>query len=437
MKKLFKALLQKNMLITLLMGVSSGLPLLLTSKTLQAWMTIDGVDLKSIGLMAWAGLPYTVKFLWAPVFDLIVPPLGRRRGWILIFQVLLALGIGSLALFKPEHDFLTMAAICLAVSFFSASQDIVVDALRRESLQDKELGLGSTFYIYGYRIAMWVAGALALILAGYIPWSTVYLAMGAVMAFCALFTYFASEPKIERGAPKSLKDAALGPLKEFFARPGAWMILAFILLYKVGDTLAGAMATPFYIKLGYTTVQIGLVAKTAALAYIMVGGFIGGVMIYRYGILRCLLGFGFLQAVSTAGFALLAQTAALQGATPHVWILAVVIALEDLSGGMGTAAFVAYMASITDKRFTATQYALLTSLMGVPRVVLSAYTGYLAEYSGVVEGATYVDQANGWVKYFLFCTAIAIPGIIMLFRMSRSPEEQRPLSSGNPAPAKA
>jgi PAT family beta-lactamase induction signal transducer AmpG len=419
--KMLKALFQKKMFVTLLMGLSSGMPLLLTSKTLQAWMTMEQVDLKSIGLFALAGLPYTFKFLWAPVFDRFVPPFGRRRGWILIAQVLLAVSLAVLAFMQPKDNLVLIAAICVAIAFFSSSQDIVVDALRRETLKDNELGLGSTFYIYGYRIAMWISGALALILATYMEWRYIYLIMAFVMAFCALFTLFAEEPKVEASLPKSFKEAALGPLIEFFSRPGSWTVLAFILLYKVGDTLAGAMATPFYLKIGYTPLEIGLVAKTAALAYIMTGGLIGGLLIYRYGIVRCLLAFGLLQALSTAGFAILAKAAAMSGAAPSLWFLGGVIALEDISGGMGTAAFVAYMASQTDKRFTATQYALLTSLMGVPRVILSAQTGFLAEFLGVLPTATYIDQANGWTNYFIFCTVVAVPGIVMLLKMKDAP----------------
>lgn len=420
--QMLKALFQKKMFVTLLLGVSSGMPLLLTSKTLQAWMTMEQVDLKSIGLFALAGLPYTLKFMWAPLFDSLVPPLGRRRGWILICQGMLTLLLVGLAFTKPLESLFLIAALCIAIAFFSASQDIVVDALRRETLKDNELGLGSTFYIYGYRIAMWVSGALALILANYMSWKFVYLIMAFVMGFCALFTFLADEPPLEASVPKTLKEATLGPLIEFFSRQGAWGILAFILLYKVGDTLAGAMATPFYLKIGYSPLEIGLVAKTAALAYILTGGLIGGLLIYRFGILRCLLAFGVLQALSTAGFMVLAKAAAVAGSAPSLWFLGGVIALEDISGGMGTAAFVAYMASQTDKRFTATQYALLSSLMGVPRVILSAQTGYLAEFMGVLPDAAFVDQANGWTNYFLFCTVIAVPGLLLLIKMSREPE---------------
>jgi MFS transporter, PAT family, beta-lactamase induction signal transducer AmpG len=403
--KLFKVMFQKNMLLALFMGFSSGLPLLLTGRTLQAWMKDEGLDLKVIGLFALVGLPYTLKFLWSPLFDRFTPPfLGRRRGWLLISQLALCGAIAAMALVRPSEGLVLVAGLSLLVSFLSATQDIVVDAFRRESLQDDELGLGSTFYIYGYRIAMWVTGALALILADHLPWKIVYIILAGGMSLGILATLWAEEPKSYGPPPKTLGESVLGPMKEFFARPGCFEILAFILLYKVGDTMAGQMATPLYMDLGFTKTEIGTIAKTFGLFSTLVGGFLGGALILNFGIHRCLIGFGILQALSTAGFAVLTQVGNSQLA------LSFVIAFEDLSGGMGTAAFVAFMASQTNRRFTATQYALLTSLMGVPRVILASPTGYIVE-------------KVGYAPFFVFCTLIALPGILLLLRLVRADQK--------------
>lgn len=396
----WQALFQPKMLSTLLMGFASGLPLLLTSRTLQAWMTEQGVDLKVIGLFALVGLPYTLKFLWSPVFDRFVPPfLGRRRGWLLICQLALAASIAAMALVQPKDSPALVAALCLLISFFSASQDIVVDAYRRETLTDNELGMGSTLYVYGYRVAMWVSGALALILADHISWHSVYLIMTGAVSVGIITTLCSKEPEMVGAPPKNFGESVIEPLLDFFRRTRAFEILLFILLYKVGDTMAGSMATPFYIKIGFTKTEIGTIAKTFGFFSAIAGGFAGGLIVYRMGINRSLWIFGVLQALSTACFAYLATMG------PDRLILTGVIAFEDFSGALGTTAFVAYMAAQTNRRFTATQYALLSSLMGVPRIFLAAPTGYL------VEGL-------GWINFFLFSAMIAIPGMLLLFRVA-------------------
>jgi PAT family beta-lactamase induction signal transducer AmpG len=398
--KMLKALFEKNLLITLLMGFSSGLPLLLTGKTLQVWMTEEGVDLKTIGLFALVGMPYTLKFLWSPIFDrFTLPFLGRRRGWLFISQLLLALSIAAMATMQPKANLELVALLCLIISFFSASQDIVVDAYRREILTDEQLGMGSTLYIYGYRIAMYVAGAMALLLAQYLSWKTTYLIMGAGIGVGLLTTLFSKEPDNHSPPPKTLKESVVEPFKEFLSRRGALEILAFILLYKVGDTMAGAMNSSFYIQTGFSKAEIAAVAKTFGLFSLLAGGFVGGLAMIQFGINRCLWAFGVLQAASTACFAMLASTGY------SIPMLTWVIAFEDFTGGMGTAAYAAYMASQTNKRFTATQYALLTSLMGVPRVILASPTGWMAE-------------KLGWGPFYLLCAAIAIPGMLLLFRVA-------------------
>ena len=389
------------MLVTLLMGFSCGLPLLLTITVLQAWMKEQGVDLTIIGMMALVGLPYTLKFLWAPFLDrFTLPFLGRRRGWLLIAQVALLLAIAGLGLTQPKENPWILAFAAFLVTFFSASQDIVVDAYRREDLPDEELGLGSSLYVNGYRVGMLLASGGGLILADYIPFSMVYLIMSSCMLPGILTTIFAHEPELTAGTPKTMKEAVFDPLVEYFSRHGALYILAFILLYKIGDTMASAMTIPFYLDIGFSKTEIGAVVKLFGFWATIAVSLIGGAIMLRLGIKRSLWYFGFLQAMSTAGFALLARIG------HNIPALSAVIAFENLSSGMGTAAYIAFMASITNKRFTATQYALLSSLMGVPRVLASAPTGFLA-------------KNIGWEAFFIVCTLIAIPGMILLLKFAR------------------
>ncbi len=399
-KSILKIICSGRMLVALLMGFACGLPRLLTVGVLQAWMTEEGVDLGVIGLMALVGLPYTVKFLWAPFLDrFTLPFLGRRRGWLLIAQVALMFSIVGLGLTDPGKSPWIVAFAAFLVAFFSASQDIVVDAYRREDLSDEELGLGSSLYVYGYRVGMLLASGGGLIMADYMSFSMVYVIMAACMLPGVLTTLLAPEPDVLAGTPKSLKEAVVGPLVEYFSRNGAVWILAFILLYKIGDTMASAMTMPFYLDIGFSKTEIGTVVKLFGFWATIAGLLIGGVFMLRMGINRSLWIFGFFQALSTAGFAILAKIGY------NVGLLSGVIAFENLSAGMGTAAFVAFMASITNKKFTATQYALLTSLMGVPMVMASAPTGFLA-------------KNIGWEGFFIFCTLIAIPGMLLLFKFA-------------------
>ena len=386
------------MLVTLIMGFACGLPLLLTITVLQAWMTEEGMDLAVIGLMSLVGIPYTVKFLWAPLFDrFTLPFLGRRRGWLLIAQIALIFSIAGLGLSNPKNNPWLLAFAAFLVTFFSASQDIVVDAYRREDLSDKELGLGSSLYVNGYRIGMLLASGGGLILADHIPFSLVYIIMAACLLPGVLTTLLAHEPQISVETPKTMREAVFEPLTEYFSRHGALWILAFILLYKIGDTMASAMTTPFYLDIGFTKTEIGAVVKLFGFWATMAGSLIGGLIMLRFGINRALWVFGFLQAVSTAGFAILARIG------NNVPALSAVIGFENLSSGMGTAAYMAFMASITNKRFTATQYALLSSLMGIPRVLASAPTGFFA-------------KNIGWENFFIACTLIAIPGMLLLLK---------------------
>jgi len=388
------------MLVAIVMGFSSGLPLLLTMSVLQAWMTDAGVDLTVIGLFALVGLPYTLKFLWAPFLDrFTLPFLGRRRGWLLVAQIALTASIAGLGQSDPLQNPWLLAFAAFLVTFFSASQDIVIDAYRREDLSDEELGLGSSLYINGYRVGMLLASGGGLIMADHMDFSMVYLILAGCMLPGIVTTLLTPEPATPAGTPQTMREAVIDPLVEYFSRHSAIWILVFILLYKVGDTMASSMTTPFYLDLGFSKSEIGAVVKLFGFWATIAGGLAGGILMLRLGINRSLWVFGFFQAVSTAGFALLANVGY------SVPLLSGVIAFENLSSGMGTAAYAAFMASITNKKFTATQYALLTSLMGVPRVLASAPTGFLA-------------KNVGWETFFIACALIAIPGMLLLFKFA-------------------
>jgi PAT family beta-lactamase induction signal transducer AmpG len=398
LSEVLRSIFSGRMLVALLMGFASGLPLLLTGSVLQAWMTDEGVDLGTIGLFALVGLPYTLKFLWAPLTDRYLPPFfGRRRGWLIGIQVLLMISVSALGWTQPASSALTVAVAAWLVAFFSASQDIVIDAYRREALSDSELGLGASLYVNGYRIGMLLASGGGLIMADHMSFSLVYQVMALVMLVGLLTTLFAPEPDIHGSMPATLQDAVIQPFVDYFRRPDALLILLFILLYKVGDTMASHMTTPFYLDIGFSKTEIGAVVKLFGFWATIIGGLAGGVLILKTGIYRALWGFGILQALSTAGFAVLAQTGY------SLPLLAGVIAFENLSAGMGTAAFIAFMGSLTNRKFTATQYALLSSLMGVPRVIVAAPTGYFAEWMG-------------WTGFFSVCALIAIPGLLLLLR---------------------
>jgi len=403
---LARIVFSRRMIVALLMGFSSGLPLLLTVTLLQAWMKQEKVDLSVIGLMSLVGLPYTLKFLWAPILDrFALPLLGRRRGWLLLSQVCLVAAIIALGSTDPAMRPLGVAFAALVVTFMSATQDIVVDAYRREDLPDSELGLGSSFYINGYRVGMLLASGGGLILADHMPFSQVYIFMGLCMLPGIVTTLLTPEPVTGTTPPKTLREAVIDPITDYIKRNKALTILAFILFYKIGDTMASTMTTPFYLDIGFTKSEIGAVVKLFGFWATVCGGFLGGLFMLRIGIKKSLWIFGILQAVSTGGFALLAL---LGRSLPA---LSAVIAFENLTGGMGTAAYAAFMASITNKRFTATQYALLSSLMGVPRVIASAPTGIMADHLG-------------WPVFFIFCTVAAAPGLILLMAVGLDSEDK-------------
>jgi PAT family beta-lactamase induction signal transducer AmpG len=389
-----------RMLIALAMGFSSGLPLLLTAGTLQAWMKESSVDLRTLGFYtALVGLPYAFKFVWAPIFDRYALPLGRRRGWLLLTQLMLTCAIFSLSLFDPKSQTALVAAAALAISFFSASQDAVVDAYRRESLQEEELGLGSAVYVAGYRTGMLVASGGALILADQHGFAAMYQLMALCMLVGITTTLLAVEPRAPASSPRNFGEAVTAPLVEYFTRDGAVITLAFIFLYKVGDILAGHITTPFYLELGFTKTEIGAIVKLWGFWATIAGSMLGGVLILRWGIPRSLFWFGVLQMLSTAGFVGLAQIGKSHAA------LATVVTFENFTAGLGTSAFLGFMAALTNRRFTATQYALLSSLMALPRTTVTAAAGA-------------IQEQLGWTYFFVICTLVAIPGLVMARKAS-------------------
>lgn len=399
MGKTLRTFFSRRMIIVFLMGISSGIPLLAIGSTLQAWMTDEKVDLALIGFFALAKLPYTFKFVWAPLMDRFTPLpfLDRRRGWMLIMQVALAISMAGLGLTSPSESPWIVALIVCLVAFFSASQDIAVDAYRREILTDEELGLGSAMGINGYRIGMLISGALALFLADHVSWRLVYAILGSTFVIGIVTTLLAPSPDIKIRPPSSLREAVVKPFLDYFKRRGAFEILLFVLLYKIGDQMASNMTTPFILSQGFSKTDIAAIAKTFGIFATIGGAVLGGLLILHLGIKKSLWLFGALQAISTLGFSALAY------AGQNYAVLTGVIAFENLAAGLGGSAYVAFMASLTNRKFTATQYALLSSLIGIPRDIIAAPTGILAENLG-------------WLNYFLFCTIVALPGLFLLIR---------------------
>lgn len=396
------------MLICVFTGFSSGLPLYLLIQLLPAWLRSEQVDLKAIGFFALIQLPYNWKFLWSPLLDrYAMPLLGRRRGWMLATQCLLLLSIPVFGLFYPKTDLWAIAYMATCVAFFSASQDIVLDAYRREILGDAELGLGNSVHVNAYRIAGLVPGALSLVLADLLPWSSVFLITALFMLPGVLMTAVVNEPKIIGTPPKSLREAVVEPFREFINRAGlnkALLILAFIFLYKLGDSMATALATPFYLDMGFSKTDIGLIAKNAGLWPSVIGGLLGGLWMLKLGINRALWLFGIVQLVSILGFAVLTQF------PQNKIALGLAIGFEAVGVGLGTAAFVAFIARTTNPAYTATQFALFTSLAALPRTVINSFAGVLVEQIG-------------WLNFFWLCMLLAVPGMLLLFKIAPWNEE--------------
>tara|TARA_R110002049_G_scaffold95365_12_gene234156 strand:- start:2376 stop:3683 length:1308 start_codon:yes stop_codon:yes gene_type:complete len=405
-----QALLNRRMLVCIFTGFSSGLPLFLLFSLLPAWLKTEGLSLKVIGAFALIQFPYTWKFLWAPLLDRygILPWLGRRRSWMLVSQVGLVGAIAWLGHLSPTEHLGMVVALTTTLAFLSATQDIALDAFRREILPDVELGLGNAIHVNAYRIAGLVPGSLSLILADHLPWAQVFLITSLFMLPGLMMTLMVKEPAAAALAPRTLRAAVVEPFHEFFSRHGirsALLVLSFLFFYKVGDSLAAALATPFYLDMGFTMTEIGVVAKNASLWPMVVGGILGGLWMLKLGINRALWIFGVAQVVSTAGFVWLAWMGPAEADAARLAALAVVITFESLGAGLGTAAFVAFIARTTHPAYTATQFALFTSLMAVPRTFVNATSGWLVENIG-------------WVDFFSLCVLIAIPGMLLLLKVA-------------------
>ena len=395
---LLSAVLNRRMLICVMTGLASGMPLYLLIQLVPAWLRAAEVSLAEIGLFALVGLPYTWKFLWAPFMDRLRMPLGRRRGWMLAAQIGLVCCIGALGYIDPLNQTALVAVFASVIAFLSATQDVAIDAYRREILPDEELGLGNAIHVQAYRIASLVPGSLSLILADMLPWVWVFWITAAFMGVGILLSLSVTEPEHSGPQPRTLRETLVTPFSEYFQRVGwrtAALALFFMVAYKLGDNMATALATPFYLDLGFSMTEIGLVAKHAALWPAIAGGLLGGLLMLRLGINRALWIFGLVQMISILGFAWLASVG------NALWLLAVVISFEYLGVGLGTAAFTAFIARESSRAFAATQFALFTALAALPRSLANAVTGFIVE-------------ETGWVLFFLLCTLLAIPGMVTL-----------------------
>lgn len=421
------ALFTRRMLICVFTGFSSGLPLYLLLNLLPAWLRTEGINLKVIGAFALIQFPYTWKFLWAPFLDrYVIPALGRRRGWMLLTQLALMATIAWMGTLSPRDELSWVIYAATAVAVLSATQDIAIDAYRRELLSNAELGLGNAVHVNAYRIAGLIPGSLSLILADHLPWEMVFAVTALFMLPGMAMTLMVAEPAVAGALPKTLREAVVEPVREFIGRAGvrsALLVLGFIFLYKLGDSMCTALATPFYLDMGFSKSDIGLIAKNAGLWPSVIGGLLGGLWMLKLGINRGLWLFGVVQVVSILGFAWLSRI----GPFPEIGAseraaLAIVIGFEALGVGLGAAAFVAYIARATHPAYTATQFALFTSLAAVPRTFLNATTGWLVEQVG-------------WFGFFMLCVLLALPGMLLLFKVApwneKAPHPGEPVGSAD------
>jgi len=392
---------QPKMAVLLFLGFSSGLPLFLTGtgKTIQAWMTTAHVSLSTIGWFSLAGLPYSLKFLWAPILDRYVPPfLGRRRGWLVITQVALLISIAAMAFHNPVTGLRMLAVNAILIALFSASQDIVGDAYRTDVLSEREMGAGASVWVLGYRLAMLVAGSAALVLADRITWPTVYLLLASLMLIGIVASFLAPEPVLREAPPRTLGEAVVLPFREFFSRSGlirGIVVLLFIILYKYSDSLAGSMTTPFLLKAGFTQQEIGVVLGGVGLFAIIGGSIVGGAIIARLGINKPLWIFAVIQALSNLTY----YGLSLAGKNHSYMVFAIVI--ENFGLGLVSAGLTAYMMTMCNKRFSATQFALLSSLMAASRDILVSPAGKIAE-------------SLGWPNFFMITVAAGIPCLLLM-----------------------
>ena len=393
-------LLNPRVVTVLFLGFSSGLPLALSGGTLQAWLTVEDVDIKTIGLFSLVGLPYTLKFLWSPLMDrFVVPIFGRRRGWIALSQLALIGLILGMSVTSPQNGLWFLALLAFCLTFVSASQDVAIDAYRTEVLRERERGMGAAVSVTGYRVAMLVSGALALILSEYLGWRATYMLMALIMSIGVVAVWLGPEPEDPGTPPASMKDAVEGPFKEFFSRTGVWSLLALIVLYKLGDAFAGSLTTTFLIRgVNFSVGEVGAINKGMGLASTIIGALFGGVLMARLRLFKALFIFGILQAVSNLSFMVLA----LVGKSYPLMIFT--IAFENLAGGMGTAAFVAFLMILCNHSYTATQFALLSALASLGRVFVGPLSGVLVD-------------GMGWTVFFFTTFLFALPGLVLLWVM--------------------
>ena len=410
-------ILNKRILLCMVTGFSSGLPLFVLISLLTAWLREGGVDLKAIGLLALVQFPYIWKFVWAPLCDRYGLPMGRRRTWLLFSQLALIATIPLFGWLSPTTELAAISLLAVLVAFFSATQDIAIDAYRRELLRDEEMGLGNVVHVNAYKIAGLIPGSLSLIMADHLSWPWVYGITALFMLPGLIMTLMVKEPPASVRAPATLRQAIIEPFHEFIDRKGwisALAVLAFIFFYKLGDSMATALATPFYLDLGYSKTEIGMIAKNAGLWPNVIGGILGGIWMMKLGLNRALWIFGVLQALVILGFAWLATAGHTLGG------LAGVIGAEAFGVGLGTAAFVAFTANTTNPAYTATQFALFTSLAATPRTLANSLTGFLVEGGDVRLGDVtllHID-ALGWERFFYVCFAAALPGMLLLFKVA-------------------
>ncbi len=395
-----KIILSPKMLAMFTLGFASGFPFYIVRDVLKLWLTDANIDLGTIGLFSAVALPYTWKFVWSPVMDGVTPPfLGRRRAWMLMTQIGLLIFIAAMGQLDPTKSLKMMAVVAFCIAIFSASQDIVLDAFRREYLTDEELGFGTGIWMNAWRFGMFASTGTAFLLSDSIGYPNVHLVLSLMMGIGIITTLIVSEPDTGVAAPQTLQEAVIEPFREFFSRGGAWWVLIFILLYKIGDNMAGAMNIPFILKMGFTKQEYFVIVKGIGMFALFGGAFLGGIVMIRLGIANSLWVFGILQAISTACFALLVVVG-----KNHV-LLTGIVTFEFLATGLGQAAYASYMAVQTNKRFTATQYAMMTSLMAIPGTVAAAITGYMAEYLG-------------WSGFYIVCALVALPGMLLLIRIA-------------------
>lgn len=391
----------KRILICTVIGFSSGLPLFVFLNLIPAWADAYDLDIKTIGLLTLLQLPYVFKPLWAPFLDFFqFRQFGRRRTWMIVLPLMLVIALGMLGTLRPDTQLPLISMVGITISFLSASLDIVIDAYRRELLPDPELGLGNTIHVNAYKLAGLIPGSLALILADHLPWAVVFWIVALFMLPCVILAVVVREPQLRQVPPRTLAGAFIEPLQEFFGRKGVKAgiaLIAFIFFYKLGDSLATSLSTKFYLDMGYTKTEIGAVAKVAVLWGGLLGGFVGGFAMLKLSIHRALWIFGAAQLLVIPLFAWLSMQAG-----QNLYALGSVVGVEAFAVGLGTAAFVAFIAMSTNPAYTAFQLALLTSLAALPRTVVNGYAGYMVEFMG------------GYTNFFWLCTLLAVPGMLML-----------------------